>query len=88
MQTHSAPTIDPFETAIPVAGQCMRRHADDRCSYAFEFLGLEYHAPKEFKKLNAFPYPDMDPKTREKLQEYFQPHNERLYEFLGQDLGW
>jgi len=56
---------------------------------AFEFLGLEYSAPREFKKLNAAPpYPDMDPSTRTRLEEYFAPHNRRLYEFLGTDLGW
>lgn len=56
---------------------------------AFEFLGLSYAAPREFKKLNAAPpYPDMDPGTRARLEEYFRPHNQRLYEFLGTDLGW
>ncbi len=32
--------------------------------------------------------PAMDPKVREYLVEYFRPHNARLYEFLGHDLGW
>ena len=30
----------------------------------------------------------MDPATRGRLEEYFEPHNRRLYEFLGKDLGW
>ena len=56
---------------------------------AFESLGLAYAAPREFKKLNAAPpYPDMDPATRTELEEYFRPHNQRLYEFLERDLGW
>ncbi len=32
--------------------------------------------------------PKMDAKMREYLVEYFRPHNARLYEFLGVDLGW
>jgi sulfotransferase family protein len=32
--------------------------------------------------------PKMDAKLREYLVEYFRPHNARLYEFLGVDLGW
>jgi hypothetical protein len=56
---------------------------------AFEHLGLAYHEPAKFKRLNAAPYyPDMDPKTRARLEELFRPYNERLYEFLGRDLEW
>jgi hypothetical protein len=31
---------------------------------------------------------EMDPATRERLHEFFEPHNRRLYEFLGVDFGW
>jgi hypothetical protein len=31
---------------------------------------------------------EMDPTTRRRLEEYFEPHNQRLYEFLGADFGW
>ncbi len=55
---------------------------------AFHFLGLDYHAPKEFRKLNAAPYPDMEPSARARLERYFEPHNARLQEYLGQDMGW
>ena len=30
----------------------------------------------------------MTPAVRERLQEYFEPHNRRLYELLGTDFGW
>jgi len=30
----------------------------------------------------------MDPVLRRRLEEYFEPHNKRLYDFLGVDLGW
>ena len=30
----------------------------------------------------------MDPATRRRLEEYFEPHNRRLYDFLGTDFGW
>jgi hypothetical protein len=30
----------------------------------------------------------MDPATRARLVAYFKPHNERLYRYLGHDLGW
>jgi Sulfotransferase domain len=31
---------------------------------------------------------EMQPATRRRLEEYFEPHNRRLYTFLGEDLGW
>ena len=30
----------------------------------------------------------MDPSTRRRLEEYFEPHNQRLYDYLGVDFGW
>jgi hypothetical protein len=33
-------------------------------------------------------YEPMDPTTRRRLQEFFAPHNERLYDLLGTDFGW
>ncbi len=31
---------------------------------------------------------EMDPATRRRLEEFFEPHNRRLYEYLGVDFGW
>jgi hypothetical protein len=30
----------------------------------------------------------MDPVTRHRLEELFEPHKRRLYECLGVDFGW
>jgi hypothetical protein len=30
----------------------------------------------------------MDPETRQRLLDYFRPHNQRLYELLGINFGW
>jgi hypothetical protein len=53
-----------------------------------EFLGLSPCAVTQRKWHNAHSYPPMDPGIREQLVDYFAPHNERLYEFLGVDYGW
>jgi hypothetical protein len=65
---------------------------------AFDFLGLpewELKAlevrkkPKKRDKRNPGAYEGgMDPATRRRLEEYFEPHNRRLYDYLGVDLGW
>jgi len=52
------------------------------------FLGLPEWEPARFKPYNQKPYSEIDPKMRRKLLDYFEPHNRRLYEYLGCDLGW
>jgi hypothetical protein len=56
------------------------------------FLGLPEWKPKVWDlhyKRNRGDYEGgMDPATRERLEEYFEPHNKRLYDYLGQDFGW
>jgi hypothetical protein len=58
-----------------------------------EFLGLPEWEPEaselEGGKRNAGRYEkEMDPVLRKRLEEYFEPHNRRLYDFLGTDFGW
>lgn len=78
----------PREQLLVLSTEELQAHPEDTLRQALDHLGLPYHAPAEFKKLNAAPYPDMEPATRRKLSAFFRPHNERLYEFLGRDLGW
>ena len=57
-----------------------------------DFLGLPDWEPGTWetpKKLNKGEYEqEMDPATRRRLEDYFEPHNRRLYEYLGTDFGW
>ena len=41
-----------------------------------------------YKQYNNNTYNKMDPALRQRLLEYFQPHNARLYQLLGTDFGW
>jgi hypothetical protein len=69
---------------------------------AFRFLGLpewEVQVPEprdrpdrdrsERIRRNRGTYErEMDPETRRRLEEYFEPHNRRLYDYLGTNFGW
>jgi hypothetical protein len=64
----------------------------DALASVHEFLGLP---PWEAVALGDDPevshkgsYKKLDPAIRERLESYFEPHNQRLYEFLGVDFGW
>jgi hypothetical protein len=51
-----------------------------------EFLDLPNWEPEALEKRNKGKYEaEMDPATRRRLEEYFEPHNERLYKQWGVD---
>jgi hypothetical protein len=52
------------------------------------FLGLPDWQPNQLGKPRVAHYPKMDENTRKHLAKYFEPHNQRLYDFLSVDFGW
>lgn len=52
------------------------------------FLGLHPDDDVTFPHANARPYEPLDEQLRSRLTEYFAPHNERLFELLGQRFDW
>jgi hypothetical protein len=60
----------------------------DALEPVLRFLGLPDWKPEDSRPCFQGSYPPMKPATRERLREYFEPHNRRLYEYLGVDLGW
>jgi Sulfotransferase domain len=68
-------------------------------SRVLDFLGLDHWEPKEFEKYKGphmkdykeyqgGSYVSMNPRTRDRLIEYFSPYNKNLYEFLGVNFHW
>jgi hypothetical protein len=56
-----------------------------------EFLGLPLPRPQaldSYEKHNLASYPSLESNIREELAKFYRPHNRRLYEFLGRDVGW
>jgi len=54
----------------------------------FKFLGISEFEVKNFGKFQSGEYKKMSEYTRQKLDEFFKPYNQRLYKFLGTDFGW
>ena len=54
----------------------------------FNFLELDHFEIDEMQRLNVGNYKKMAHETRLKLIEYFKPHNEKLYNFLGKKFEW
>jgi hypothetical protein len=52
------------------------------------FLGLPPASVNVSRRFAAGRYEPASEAIRGRLAEFFRPHNERLYDLLGQDLGW
>ncbi|MGI8784424.1 MAG: sulfotransferase domain-containing protein [Acidobacteriota bacterium] len=55
---------------------------------ALDFLELPHSEFDFAESYNTRQYPHLNPATRDRLSKYFEPHNRRLYDFLGVDFGW
>lgn len=52
------------------------------------FLGLPPVHRTEFEAVNSLEYPAVSADILDELYTYFEPHNARLYDLLGEDYGW
>jgi Sulfotransferase domain len=53
-----------------------------------DLLEIPHWAPETYSIPNKREYTGVSPLVRQRLDEYYKPHNQRLYEYLGVDLGW
>lgn len=52
------------------------------------FLGLPDYRLTQYKKYNAGKYSSIDEKLYGRISEFFQPHNQRLEEYLNRKFNW
>ncbi len=65
------------------------QNPDQVVTQVSEYLGVEPPAQGINRQKNLGGYSDKIPNhTRARLQEFYHPYNQALYEFLGCDLGW
>jgi Sulfotransferase domain len=53
-----------------------------------DFIGMKRWTPSYIRPINMGRYKKEPGPTLDYLKEYFKPHNQRLYEYLGVDYGW
>jgi hypothetical protein len=60
----------------------------DLPDWELEALEIRKERKKRDKRNKGTYEEEMDPSTRRRLEDYFEPHNRRLYDYLGVDLEW
>jgi hypothetical protein len=82
----------PREQMLIIKSEDFFENPKETVKLSLDFLGLPAWEPEASQlgdKRNTGEYEEgMSPAIRERLEEYFEPHNKRLYEYLGRDFGW
>ncbi len=60
----------------------------DICKKVLSFLNLPFSPLQDIKRRNKLYYKEMDPMVRDRLNDYFKSHNQRLYEYIGVKFDW
>lgn len=78
----------PREQLLVLQSEKLSSEPAETFARVTEFLGIDDWQPPSFPPSNTNSYPDIDAGLRADLTEWFRPHNERLYEYLGERFDW
>jgi len=72
--------------------ESLRNNPRDELTKVFNFIGLSLPKDMSLKTKREGTqgriYSKMDQRVRVKLEEYFRPYNQQLYEMMGRDFNW
>lgn len=87
---HLQPYLDRFasDQLLIMPAESMFRTPQEAFDRVQRFLGLPLQPVTLQPRNQRVGYPPIDPATRDRLREYYRPHNERLSALLGEDFGW
>jgi hypothetical protein len=73
---------------LVLRGEDLYKSAQAMFGRVLDFLELPAFELKSYEAHNSNTYKPMSSEVRERLAEYFAPHNHELYDLLGEDLRW
>ena len=87
------PWLDRFgDQVLVMPSEGLFRDPSGRLADLYAFLGVDPSNQREFRNYSYTSKPQpkeqLDPKTRDWLQQQFEAPNNDLFELLGWDLGW
>lgn len=79
----------PKEQMLVLKSEDFFERPQDVLKIVLNFLDLPQWEPEAWKHRKKGSYEErMNPEIRRRLEDFFEPHNRRLYEYLGVDFGW
>jgi len=80
--------VFPREQLLVLSSEQLRRETAEAYGRVLEHIGAPPFALDDYPPIFEREYAPMAPATRAELERSFAPHNDRLFELLGEDLGW
>lgn len=80
--------VTPAERMLVVRSEDLYEDPAHTYRTVTDFVGLSPFDLQQPKRHNYHPAQDMPASSRAELTSFFAPHNQRLYDLLGRDLGW
>jgi hypothetical protein len=78
----------PREQMLIVKSEDLFERTQETYDAVLAFLGLSPWTLRRPESVNTASYSRERPAGYAELCDYFAPHNQRLYQYLGRDLGW
>jgi len=80
--------VFPKEQVLILKSEDLFEDPKTEVNKCFRFLGLEEFELPKYKNFNPGNYKKADSKTQKFLDDFYKPHNKKLYDYLGRDFGW
>mgnify|MGYP001254810586 FL=1 len=78
----------PKEQILIISSEKLQNNTEETLSEVFEFLEISKQDINDLTKQNKIGYPKMKDSTREVLNNFFKPYNEKLFNLLGKTFDW
>lgn len=79
----------PFNQVFLTSSERFFAHTSEVFKEILQFLNLQEWEPMSYQTYYAGKSSgSLKPETRDRLEDYFEPHNAQLYEYLQMDLEW
>ena len=80
--------VFPREQLLVLASEQLRQDPAEAYARVLDHIGAAPHELAEYPSIFEREYAPMASETRERLEQYYAAHNERLSELLDEDFGW
>ena len=81
-------TIFPREQFLIIRSEDLYSQTAQTMQQVHNFLGIPDYPLADYPKYNIGSYPQVSSELRQKLADFFRPHNQKLEEYLGRKFNW
>ncbi len=78
----------PREQFLILHSEDLYNQTANTLQQVFEFLEIPDYSLSDYPKYNSGSYPNISNELRQKLSDFFRPHNQKLEDYLGKKFDW